>query len=117
MSAATLLSARAAVLHDLEATCGADPLTVSALEEAVSARRWWVAQWAEGGAYAAGLIAQDVQDALLESVGRWPLCPLCEDATHALYIHPEIGGPDPVWVCEETSREVAPLGSLSRPTR
>src|SRR3712207_9281242 len=70
-----------------------------------------------GQAFAAGLVAQDVQDALLEEVGRWPLCPLCADATHALYIHPEIGGPDPVWVCEETAREVAPLGSLSRPTR
>ena len=113
MSTASLLDARAAVLRDLEATGGADPRSVSALEEAVAARRWWVAQWAEGGAYAAGLIAQDLQDALLDHVGRWPVCPLCEGATHALYIHPELGGPDPVWVCEESGRTVAPLGGLS----
>lgn len=108
-----LLRARALVLNDLEATGATDPQTVSVLEEAVSQRRWWSEQWREGQAYAAGLVAQDVQDALLESRGRWPLCPLCDDATHALYIHPELGGPDPVWVCEQTSREVAPLGGLN----
>lgn len=113
MSSASLLDARAVVLHDLEATGGADPRSVSALEEAVMARRWWVAQWEQGGTYAAGLIAQDLQDALLDEGGRWPLCPVCEEATHALYIHPELGGPDPVWVCEETGRVVAALGSLS----
>ena len=104
--------ARALVLHDLEATGAADPETVSILEEAIAARRWWVAQWAEGPAYAAGLVAQDVQDELLASRGRWPLCPACDDATHAVYIHPEIGGPDPVWTCEHTGRGVAPLGGL-----
>ncbi|MDX6327064.1 MAG: hypothetical protein QOK15_3418 [Nocardioidaceae bacterium] len=108
-----LLRARALVLSDLQATGATDPETVSALEEAVSQRRWWSAQWQEGVAYAAGLVAQDVQDALLGSRGRWPLCPVCEDGTHALYIHPELGGPDPVWVCEQTAREVAPLGRLS----
>ncbi len=107
-----LLQARALVLRDLEATGAADPETVSALEEAVSQRRWWSAQWEQGQAYAAGLVAQDVQDALLQTRGRWPLCPLCEDGTHALYIHPELGGPDPVWVCEQAGREVAPLGAL-----
>jgi hypothetical protein len=108
-----LLRARALVLSDMEATGAADPATVSALEEAVSQRRWWSAQWREGETYAAGLVAQDVQDALLGSHGRWPLCPVCEDGTHALYIHPELGGPDPVWVCEQTTREVAPLGHLN----
>src|ERR687889_1964185 len=112
-----LLNARALVLHDLEATSAANPSTVSALEASVTTRRWWASQWEEGKQYVAGLVAQDVQDALLEEIGRWPLCPVCEDATHALYIHPEIGGPDPVWVCEETSRKVAPLGSLSRQIR
>jgi hypothetical protein len=116
VAADDLLDARARVLRDLEATGAASPSSVSALEAALTDRRWWVSQWESGGKYAAGLVAQDVQDALLEDVGRWPLCPVCDDATHALYIHPEIGGPDPVWVCEETSREVAPLGSLSRPT-
>jgi hypothetical protein len=108
-----LLAARALVLHDLEATSAANPASVSALESAVSTRRWWVAQWEEGRAYVAGLVAQDVQDAMLESFGRWPLCPTCDEAPpHALYIHPELGGPDPSWVCEESGRPVAALGHL-----
>ena len=108
-----LLRSRALVLHDLEATGAADPATVSSLEEVVSARRWWVTQWDQAPAYVAGLVAQDLQDVLLEGRGRWPLCPRCDGATHALYIHPDLGGPDPVWVCEETSQEVAPLGGLT----
>ncbi len=108
-----LLSARAKVLHDLEASGAADPGSVSALENAVAERRWWVTSWSEAPSYVAGLVAQDLQDALLEDRGRWPLCPRCADATHALYIHPDLGGPDPVWVCEETGQAVAPLGALS----
>ena len=107
-----LFNARARVLDDLTATGTADPSTVSAVEEAVSTRRWWAEQWPEGLRYVAGLIAQDVQDHLLGDRGRWPLCPVCEDATHALYIHPELGGPDPVWRCEETGHDVAMLGAL-----
>jgi hypothetical protein len=108
-----LLTARARVLHDLEASGAADVVSVSALESALAERRWWVAGWDEGPAYVAGLVAQDLQDQLLEQRGRWPLCPRCEHATHALYIHPDLGGPDPVWVCEETGQEVAALGELS----
>jgi hypothetical protein len=110
-----LITARALVLHDLEVTRAADPATVSALEEAVTTRRWWTSQWEEGKAYVAGLVAQDVQDALLERVGRWPLCPVCDGdlEPHALYIHPELGGPDPTWVCEASGTTVAPLGRLS----
>ena len=64
--------------------------------------------------YVAGLVAQDVQDALFESVGRWPLCLACGDAPeHALYIQPDLGGPDPVWVCEESGDPVAELGRLT----
>jgi hypothetical protein len=108
-----LMTARALVLHDLEATRAADPLSVSALEEAVTTRRWWTSQWEEGRQYVAGLIAQDVQDALLERVGRWPLCRSCHHLDpHALYIHPELGGPDPTWVCESSGISVAPLGGL-----
>jgi hypothetical protein len=59
-----LLVARALVLHDLEATRAVNPESVSALEEAVTTRRWWASQWEEGKAYVAGLVAQDVQDAL-----------------------------------------------------
>jgi hypothetical protein len=109
-----LLVARALVLHDLEATSAAGPDSVSALEDAVSTRRWWVSQWQEGTQYVAGLVAQDVQDALLETEGRWPVCLECGDDApqHALYIQPDLGGPDPVWVCEETGEPVAALGQL-----
>ncbi len=31
-----------------------------------------------------------------------------------LYIHPELGGPDPMWVCENSAIAVAPLGKLTR---
>jgi hypothetical protein len=110
-----LLTARALVLHDLEVTSAADPTTVSALEASVTTRRWWASQWAEGRQYVAGLIAQDVQDALLQEVGRWPLCHACDETEpHALYIHPELGGPEPTWVCEHSGITVAPLGGLTR---
>ena len=74
-----LMSARALVLHDLQALGKADPQGVSVLEKALSERRWWVSEWPEGAAYVAGQVAQDVQDALLDSVGRWPLCKACDD--------------------------------------
>jgi hypothetical protein len=109
----TAMQARALVLRDLEATGVADPDVVSLLEDAVSQRRWWAQEWPEGATYVAGLVAQDVQDALLDRAGRWPLCPTCDDP-HALYVHPEIGGPDPHWVCEHSGRVVAPLGGLRR---
>jgi hypothetical protein len=110
-----LLAARALVLHDLEVTSRADPVSVSALEEAVTTRRWWTSQWREGQQYVAGLIAQDVQDALLQQVGRWPMCRACDQLDpHSLYIHPELGGPEPTWVCEQSGIVVAPLGSLTR---
>ena len=107
------MTARALVLHDLEVTRAANPESVSALEEAVTTRRWWTSQWAEGKEYVAGLIAQDVQDALLDRVGRWPLCRACDHLEpHALYVHPDLGGPDPTWCCEHAGIEVAPVGGL-----
>ncbi|WP_246456288.1 hypothetical protein [Nocardioides mesophilus] len=110
-----LLSARALVLHDLEITGAANAESVSALEAAVTTRRWWTSQWEEGRTYVAGLVAQDVQDALLDQAGRWPLCHACDELDpHALYIHPELGGPDPTWVCEHSGIAVAPLGGLTR---
>lgn len=109
------LQARALVLHDLEATGVADPDVVSLLEDAVSQRRWWAQEWPEGAEFVAGLVAQDVQDALLDRVGRWPLCDRCDDDDpHSLHVHPEIGGPDPRWLCERSGTEVAPLGRLRR---
>ncbi|WP_026257579.1 hypothetical protein [Actinopolymorpha alba] len=107
-----LMSARARVLHDLHASGNDDPRAVSILEDAVSERRWWVSEWPEGAAYVAGQIAQDVQDALLDSVGRWPLCRACDEVEpHELRINPELG-PDPRWVCERSGMAVAPLGEL-----
>ena len=110
-----LMAARALVLHDLEVTSRADPASVSALEESVTTRRWWASQWKEGQQYVAGLIAQDVQDALLQQVGRWPMCRACDQLDpHSLYIHPELGGPEPTWVCEQSGIAVARLGGLTR---
>ena len=108
-----LLSARAQVLADLEARRHATAPAVSLLEEAMAARRWWAEQWAQGEQYVAGLVAQDVQDQLFDLGDRWPLCHVCGDAPeHSLHIQPDLGGPDPVWVCEESGREVARLGEL-----
>jgi hypothetical protein len=114
MDNALLFDARARVLADLDARGVATATAVSALEDAVAQRKWWAEQWPEGEVYVAGLVAQDVQDALLETVGRWPLCHDCGDhvPSHSLYIQPDLGGPDPVWVCEETGDVVAPLGGL-----
>ena len=55
-----------------------------------------------------------MQDALFETVGRWPLCRECGSKAppHSLYIQPDLGGPDPVWVCEESGDVGAPLGGL-----
>ena len=74
----------------------------------MSAREWWADQWPEGQVYVAGLVAQDVQDGLFETVGRWPLCLGCPGPEHSLYIQPDLGGPDPVWVCEVSGDVVAP---------
>ena len=107
-----VLRARALVLHDLAATSVADASAVSQLEDAVSTRRWWASQWAEGLPYVAGLVAQDIQDALMDEGRRWPECPRCEGPVHTLTIEPELGGPDPVWVCEQAGTVVAALGEL-----
>lgn len=108
------LAARARVLADLEARSQATAELVSVLEDAVAARRWWAEQWPEGEMYVAGLVAQDLQDAVIDAGGRWPLCLSCGDAPeHALHIQPDLGGPDPVWVCEESGKPVAELGRLS----
>ena len=110
-----LIDARARVLADLTARHQATAVAVSALEDACVARQWWAEQWPEGHVYVAGLVAQDVQDALFEAVGRWPMCLDCtEGPVHSLYIQPDLGGPDPVWVCEESGNPVAPLGQLPR---
>jgi len=108
-----LIAARALVLADLQSHDIADAATVSALEESLAQRRWWVEQWPQETDYVAGLVAQDVQDAILDRIGRWPLCRRCSEPDgHGLYIEPELG-PDPHWVCPRSSTVVAPLGRLS----
>jgi hypothetical protein len=107
---AVLHAARARVLADLTARDVAGPAVVSLVEDAVAGRRWWLGQWPDGAAYVPGLVAQDVQDALMETYGRWPLCPHCA-APHALAVEPELG-PDPHWVCEERGEAIAPVGAL-----
>lgn len=111
---AALHSARALILADLTARDVADPAVVSLVEDAVTHRRWWLEQWPDGVEYVLGLVAQDVQDALLESHGRWPLCAACaeRDDPHALSVEPELG-PDPHWVCGKEAAVVAPVGRLT----
>lgn len=115
-----LLAARARVLHDL-AAYGLDtgPM-VSVVDEVLTERRWWLDQWPAGAPYVACLVAQDVQEALLERVGRWPLCSHPHDdeddgvTAHELRVSPDLGE-DPHWVCEEVGEVVAPVGGLGRP--
>lgn len=110
-----LLDARARVLADLTATGTADASSVSALEQVLAERRWWADEWPEGATYLAGQVAQDVQDALLDTgIARWPLCRLCDaddEPDHELRITPELG-PDPAWICEKSGTVAAPLGAL-----
>jgi hypothetical protein len=111
-----LLAARALVVHDLAARAMDSARSVSILDEVLAQRRWWVEQWPEGSAYVACLVAQDVQEALEERVGRWPLCGLDhgeDDLPHELRVSPDLGE-DPHWVCEEQGCVVAPVGGLPR---
>lgn len=100
----SLEHARRAVAHDLH---GAFPLL---LDAAVAQRAWWLEQWPEGVAYAPGLLAQDVQEAVHASADPdWPLCPTCRD--HALFVEPDLGA-DAFWVCARTGLPVAEVGRL-----
>lgn len=111
-----LHAARARVLADLIAGQVAEADVVSLVEDSVVQRRWWVEQWPDGVEFVAGLVAQDVQDALLERHGRWPLCPVCTSGgPHALDVEPELG-PDPHWVCHEAGVKISPVGSLGSAT-
>ena len=96
-----LEDAAAAVLRDLGGQ-HEDVVTRCADE-----RRWWVEQWPDGAQFLPCLLAQDVQEALLDP--SWPLCPEHQD--HALVVEPDLGT-DPFWVCERSGLPVAPVGSL-----
>lgn len=111
MSAEQVLAqARAAVAADLS-----DPRWDAALDGAVEHRRWWLEQWAEGGAHVLGLLAQDAQEAVHATDPDWPLCrerSCPEVGRHALFVEPDLG-PDPFWVCHKTGLPVAAVGSLT----
>jgi len=102
--------ARDALDADLRSTRSWTPITRAALEAAVEGRRAWAHAWPEGAEHVPGLVAQDLQEALHESVDpRWPPCG--EHSDHALAIEPDLG-PDPFWVCEVTGLPIAPVGGL-----
>ena len=111
-----LLTARALVVHDLMARDLDSAQAVSLVDEVLVHRRWWVEQWPDGHSYVACLVAQDVQEAMLDSVGRWPLCSQHrgdDEEPHALRISPDLGT-DPQWICEREGIVIAPVGALSR---
>ncbi len=113
-----LLHARARVLHDLAARGQDSAATVSVVDEVVTARQWWVDEWPDGAAFVTCLVAQDVQEALLNQIGRWPACSLVHDpddepGVHELRVAPDLGD-DPHWVCEEGGVVVARVGALGR---
>ena len=109
-----LHAARALVLADLAAGEVAEADVVSLVEDAVAHRRWWVEQWPEGVEFVAGLVAQDVQDALLDRYGRWPLCPVCTRATRTRWTSNRSWAPDPHWVCGKAATSVARVGALDK---
>ena len=80
------------------------------LGAAVAERRWWVGAWPAGAEHVLGLVAQDVQEAVHESIDPdWPTCP--EHRDHALFVEPDLG-PDPFWVCYRTGLPIAAVGRL-----
>ena len=106
-----LLRARALVLHDI-VSCGADvPGIVDVLDAAVRECEWWVRNWPDGTPYLAGQVAQDVQDQLVDTEGRWPPCPLHSE--EALQLEPPMGA-EPHWVCGLGCGAIAALGALPR---
>ena len=92
MDNALLFDARARVLADLEARNHASAAAVSALEDAVAQRKWWAEQWPQGEQYVAGLVAQDVQDALEELSSYGTRLDPAWFAPHLEFRFPRLGG-------------------------
>lgn len=111
------LRARALLLRDLAAYALDTGRAVSLLDEVLEQRRWWVQEWPDGAAFLPCLVAQDMQEALEESLETWPLCRRCASAAggeshpHPLRVDPDLGE-DPHWVCEESGTVIAPVGAL-----
>ncbi len=106
---AALAEARARVLHDLSATLPTTPVVIDVLDEAVRDRRAWAEPWPQGADFVTCLVAQDVQEALTGTVGRWPQCRVSGE--HTLHVEPDLGD-DPHWICEDCAAVVAPIGGL-----
>ncbi|MEO8329587.1 MAG: hypothetical protein ABI586_06255 [Candidatus Nanopelagicales bacterium] len=104
-----LADARSRLLHDLGSTTAVTNIHVDALENALTARRAWVEPWPEGVAFLACLVAQDLQESLVDVAGRWPMCRA--DGSHQLHVEPDLGD-DPRWVCQECSIVAGPVGGL-----
>lgn len=106
--------ARAAALRDLGAYGFDDARIVSMLDDVVAQRRWWLDQWPEGEAFLPGLIAQDLQDTLLDAGTYWPQCRTCDgDVVHCLHVDPPLDA-NPSWVCDEGAVIVAAIGTLGK---
>jgi hypothetical protein len=106
-----LLKARAHVLHDLSVCAAATNEAVALVEDILEQRRWWLDRWPAGSAYVAGLVAQDLQEALVDILGRWPSCPRHHQVPHVLRLRPDLGI-EPQWICEQDAVVIAPLGEL-----
>lgn len=107
--------ARAAAVRDLCACGHDDATTVSLLDEVVAARRWWLDEWPDGEAFLPGLIAQDLQDTLLDAGVRWPQCSHCDDeVVHSLHVDPPLDA-EACWVCDRAAVVVARVGELNAP--
>jgi hypothetical protein len=73
------------------------------LEKSLSERAVVAVAVPEGAAYVLGLVAQDVQDAVQDTIGRWPRCTSCDVPRRARAAgHPELGD-DPKWLCESSA--------------
>lgn len=112
-----LLAARAAVVADLVASGTDTATTVDIVEDAMVARQWWVDHWPAGATHLTSLLAQDVQDRLLDDLGvRWPECPradCADEPVHTLTVAPELSE-DPHWVCDRTGADLGAVGALPR---
>ncbi len=105
-----LTDAATAAEHDLKATGQWNEAAAAAVGSAVGKRSWWLEQWPAGGEHLLGLIGQDVQEWMHDTIDHdWPRC--SEHHDHALLIEPDLG-PDPFWVCHRSGLPVARVGEL-----
>ena len=106
----SLHEAAQAARDDLAATGRLNAAAEAAVARSVETRSWWLAQWPEGAEHVLGLVAQDVQEWVHDTLDSdWPLCP--EHRDHALFVEPDLG-PDPFWVCHKSGLPLSRVGEL-----